>query len=171
MSNHDPYDERNSMYTAGRHATARASLFFRPFLFPATLSFLDNNIHLIRSRDHTQTDIGSSRTRSLLLLAAPVLSHRGRPPLFHLSLIFSAFFSFGLSEQLASEHWLFWFYDFDLMIFSAAHFSTLILCFSFRFIISLFGAGYRKRKGFWAKPCYEVGGLGLATAKQAVMGS
>jgi hypothetical protein len=62
-----------------------SSDFFRLFVFSSAdcfISFLDNNVHLIRSRDQ-HTDIGSSRTGSLLLLAAPCTNtQESRSPFF-----------------------------------------------------------------------------------------
>jgi hypothetical protein len=100
-----------------------------------SISFLDNNVHLIRSRDH-HTDIGSSRTGSLLLLAAPVPLHRGHPPLFRLSLILIFLLSFPswvFVWNLASEHWLF---VLIFVLLSGGAFLNSNLCDYFRFLLS-----------------------------------
>lgn len=91
MSEHETPDDtkQHEQEEGGMQQHSSDSFWFLSFylLRLFSISFLDNNVHLIRSRDH-HTDIGSSRTGSLLLLAAPVPLHRGRPPLSRLSLVF-----------------------------------------------------------------------------------
>jgi hypothetical protein len=148
---------------------------FSGFLFfPSAdcfISFLDNNVHLIRSRDQQTHRHRQLTHRKFVASCGPLYQHTGEPfAVFHPSLIFSLFFPLGLLEF--SKRALAFCFDLGLFYSGGAFLnSNLSVLFPVYLSPTLWRWAWETGLGFWAKPGCDFGGLGGERRRNlAVMG-